>query len=160
MSSENALKVGDLAPDFTLKSHTLEDVTLSSFKGKNVVLLFFPFVNTGVCEKELCSTRDNMSKYEDLNAQVLAISVDSPFAQKLWAEKHNFSFPLLSDFNKEVCRKYGCLFEVFAPGKFDFQGVARRSAFVVDEQGSLKYCEVLEDPGKEPNYEAIQASLK
>ncbi|BBM83192.1 redoxin domain-containing protein [Candidatus Uabimicrobium amorphum] len=159
MTEQNALKVGDVAPDFTLKSHDLEDVTLSSFKGKNVVLLFFPFVNTGVCEKELCYARDNMGKYEELNAQVLAISVDSPFSQKLWVEKHKFSFPLLSDFNKKVSALYGSLFESFVPEKFDFHGVSKRSAFVVDGEGKLKYCEVLENPGQEPNYEAIQQAL-
>jgi peroxiredoxin len=99
-----SLKVGDVAPDFTLKNHDLADVSLSDFKGKNVVLLFFPFVNTAVCEKELCSFRDGLSQYEELDAQVLAVSVDSPFSQKLWVDKHNFSFPLLSDFNKEVSK--------------------------------------------------------
>jgi glutaredoxin-dependent peroxiredoxin len=156
-----SLQVGDKAPDFTLKSSAMEDVTLSSFQGdKNVVILFFPLVNTSVCEKELCSIGDGLSHYSDLNAQVLAISVDSPFSQKLWVEKHNFQFPLLSDFNKEVAQKYGAFYDVFVPGKLDFKGVAKRSAFVVDKEGTIRYAEVLEDAGNEPSYEKIQAALK
>ncbi|MGD8777815.1 MAG: redoxin domain-containing protein [Ignavibacteria bacterium] len=156
-----ALKVGDVAPDFKLKNHNLEEVSLSSFKGEtNVVILFFPFVNTSVCEKELCTTRDGLSHYNSLGAQVLAISVDSPFAQKLWVEKFNFNFPLLSDFNKEVAAKYDAMYEVFVPGKLDLNGVAKRSAFVVDKEGIIRYAEVLENPGDEPNYEAIKEALK
>jgi peroxiredoxin len=155
-----SLKVGEMAPDFSLKSHLLEDVQLSSFKGnKNVVILFFPLVGTAVCEKELCSTRDGMKDYESLDAQVLAISVDSPFAQKLWADRHHFNFLLLSDFNKEVCQKYGSYFDVFVPGKFDYNGVAKRSAFVIDKNGVVQYAEVLDNPGLEPDYTAIQTVL-
>jgi peroxiredoxin len=156
-----SLQIGDKAPDFKLKNHLLEDVSLSDYKDKkNVVLLFFPLVNTGVCEKELCSTRDSMADYEGLNAQVLAISVDSPFSQKLWNDKQKFNFPLLSDFNKEVCQLYGAYFDVFLPGKFDYKGVAKRSAFVIDKNGVIKYIEILATPGEEPNYNAIQDALK
>lgn len=156
-----SVKVGDLAPEFTLKSHLLEDVSLSDYKGKkNVLILFFPLVNTSVCEKELCSTRDGLSQYETLDAQVLAISVDSPFAQKLWADKFKFDFPLLSDFNKTTINAYGAVHEVFVPGKFDYMGVAKRSAFVVDKQGVIRYVEILDNPGLEPDYEKIQEVLK
>jgi len=156
-----SLKVGDVAPDFKLKSHLLEDISLSDYKGKkNVVLLFFPFVNTSVCEKELCSTRDGLSQYESLDAQVLAISVDSPFAQKLWADKFKFDFPLLSDFNKTTINAYGSVHDVFVPGKFDYLGVAKRSAFVIDKAGIIQYVEVLDNPGDEPSYEKIQEVLK
>jgi len=155
------LKVGDKAPLFTLKNHNLEDVSLSNLIGKkNIVILFFPLVNTSVCEKELCSTRDSKKDYEDLDAEVLAISVDSPFALKLWNEKHKFNFNLLSDFNKEVAPAYGAFYDVFAPGKFDYKGVAKRSAFVIDKNGVLQYVEVLENAGDEPNYEAIKETLK
>ncbi len=154
------IMVGAKAPDFKLKSHNLEDISLSDFAGKkNVVVLFFPFVNTATCEKELCSTRDGLSQYEDLDAQVLAISVDSPFSQKLWAEKHKFNFPLLSDFNKETAKKYDAYYDVFVPGKFDYNGVAKRSAFVVDKSGLVQYAEVLENPGDEPDYEKIKEAL-
>lgn len=156
-----SLKVGDIAPEFTLKSHLLEDVSLSDYKGKkNVLILFFPFVNTAVCEKELCSTRDGLSQYETLDAQVLAVSVDSPFAQKLWADKFKFDFPLLSDFNKTMVKAYDAMHDVFVPGKFDYYGVAKRSAFVVDKNGVVQYVEVLENPGLEPNYDNIQEVLK
>ena len=156
-----ALKIGNAAPDFTLKSTNNETITLSNFKGKsNVVILFFPAVGTGVCEKELCSTRDSMKDYENVNAQVFAISVDSPFAQKLWVDKYQFNFPLLSDFNKEVAPKYGSFYELWLPGKWDLKGVAKRSAFVVDKKGVIQYAEVLENAGEEPNYNEIQSILK
>lgn len=153
------LKAGDTAPDFTLRSHDDQIISLNQFRGKNVVILFFPFANTGVCTKEMCSFRDGMDKYNGLNAQVLAISVDSPFSLKLWAEKNNLSFPLLSDFNKETIEKYDTKFDVFAPGKFDYKGVAKRSAFVVDKDGILRYVEVLATAGEEPDYAAIEKVL-
>lgn len=156
-----AIQVGDKAPDFTLFNTNVENISLSDFKEKkNVVLLFFPLVNSSVCEKELCTTRDSLSQYDDLDSQVLAISVDSHFAQKLWNDKHHFTFPLLSDFNKEVSKKYDVLHDVFAPGKFDYNGVSKRSAFVIDKEGTVKYAEVVETPGGEPNYEAIIATLQ
>jgi glutaredoxin-dependent peroxiredoxin len=156
-----SLKVGDAAPSFSLKNTNNESVSLSDFKGKkNVVILFFPAVGTSVCEKELCSTRDGMKDYENLDAQVLAISVDGPFSQKLWADKHQFNFPVLSDFNKEVAPVYGAFYDVWLPGKWDLKGVAKRSAFVVDKKGIIQYAEVLEVAGDEPNYTAIQDTLK
>jgi peroxiredoxin len=156
-----ALNIGDIAPDFTLINPDVEKISLSDYKGKkNVVILFFPMVNSSVCEKELCSTRDGLSQYDDLDAQVLAISVDSHFAQKMWAEKHKFNFPLLSDFNKEVSKKYDALHDVFAPGKLDYNGVSKRSAFVVDKNGVIQYAEVLENPGQEPNYNAVKETLQ
>ncbi len=156
-----AAQVGTPAPDFKLKSHNLEEISLSDYKGKkNVVILFFPLVNTSVCEKELCSTRDGLSQYSDLDAQVLAVSVDSPFAQKLWADKHKFNFPLLSDFNKEVSKTYGAFYDIFLPGQFDYSGVSKRSAFVVDKAGIIRYAEILESAGNEPDYEAIKNVLK
>ncbi len=155
------LNVGDLAPDFTLKSDSFENVTLSSFHGKkNVVLVFFPLINTSPCEKELCAIRDDIESYEQLDAQVLAISVDSSFAHKLWSDQLNFNFPLLSDFNKEVSARYGAQYDIFLPGKFDYHGVAKRSAFVVDKDGIIRYAEVLEDGAYEPNYDAIKVALK
>lgn len=155
-----SVKIGDNYIDFTLKNQRLEEVKLSDYIGKkNVVLLFFPFVNTGVCEKELCQARDDLENYKNLDATIFAISVDSPFAQKLWDEKLKLGYDLLSDFNKEVCRAYGVLDENWLPGKFNFNGVAKRSAFVIDKTGKIRYAEVLDDPGKEPNYEAIKRTL-
>ncbi|MCF8267141.1 MAG: redoxin domain-containing protein [Ignavibacteriales bacterium] len=155
-----SVKVGDKAPDFTIKNHNLENVTLSEQIGKkNIVLLFFPMVNTSVCEKELCSFRDGMKEYENLDAQIYGISVDGPFPQKMWVEKHNFNFPLLSDFNKEVSPMYGAFYDIWVPGKFDLKGVSKRAAFVIDKQGIVRYAEVLESAGNEPDYDKIKATL-
>ena len=155
------LKNGDQAPNFTLKNTNNESVSISDFKGKsNVVVLFFPAVGTGICEKELCSTRDSMKDYESLNAQIVAISVDGPFAQKLWVDKYKFNFPLLSDFNKEVSPAYGAFYDVWLSGKWDLKGVSKRAAFVIDKNGIIKYSEVLENPGEEPNYNSIKETLE
>lgn len=151
------LKIGDKAPEFSLKDENLKEVSISDFKGKsNLLVLFFPLVNTGVCEKELCSIRDGLHKFSSVEAQVLAISVDSSFAHRLWKDKQKFNFPLLSDFNKEVCKAYGAFYDVFAPGALDYRGVAKRSAFVIDKDGILRYAEVLEDASEEPNYGEIK----
>lgn len=155
-----SLKIGDKAPEFSLLSSKVEKVSLNDFAGKNIVLLFFPLANTGVCTKEMCTFRDELKGYENLDAQVLGISVDSPFTLQMWAEKNNYTFPLLSDFNKEVAKSYGALYDVFAPGKLDFHGVAKRSAFVIGKDGNIIYAEVLENAGDEPNYEAIKNSLQ
>jgi peroxiredoxin len=154
-----ALKVGDKAPDFKLFNQDGEPVSLGNYKGKKVVVLFFPAANTGVCTKEMCTFRDDLKEFEKLNAQVLGISVDTHYALKMFHEKNNYNFPLLSDFNKKVINDYGVVLDVFAPGKFDYNKVAKRSAFVVDGNGTLKYVEVLASPGDEPNYEAIKKAL-
>lgn len=154
-----ALKVGDKAPDFTLFNQDGELVSLHDFKGKKVVVLFFPAANTGVCTKEMCTFRDELKVFEDVNAQILGISVDTHFALKMFHEKNNYNFPLLSDFNKKIIAAYDVVLDVFVPGTFDYLGVAKRSAFVVDENGILKYVEVLASPGDEPNYEAIKKVL-
>lgn len=154
-----ALKVGDAAPDFTLINQDGEAVTLSSFKGKKVVLLFFPAANTGVCTKEMCTFRDDLKVFENLNAQVLGVSVDMHFSLKMFQEKNNYNFPLLSDFNKQVIAAYDVVLDVFVPGKFDYKGTAKRAAFVIDENGKLIYTEVLASPGEEPNYEAVKKAL-
>jgi len=155
-----SVQTGDTYKNFTLKNHRFENVTLSDYIGKkNVVLLFFPFVNSGTCEKELCQTRDSLEDYNKLDATVFGISVDSPFAQKLWNEKLNFGFDLLSDFNKEVCKMYDVLDENWLPNKYGYQGVAKRSAFVIDKKGIIRYAEVLDDPGKEPDYQKIKEVL-
>ena len=154
-----ALKVGDKAPDFKLFNQDGEPVSLSDYKGKKVVVLFFPAANTGVCTKEMCTFRDDLKEFEKMDAQVLGISVDTHYSLKMFQEKNNYNFPLLSDFNKKVIIDYDVVLDVFAPGKFDYQKVAKRSAFVVDGTGTLKYVEVLASPGDEPNYEAIKKAL-
>jgi glutaredoxin-dependent peroxiredoxin len=102
-----ALQIGDYAPDFTLVNTGKQEVTLSQYRGKNVLLLFFPFAFTGTCTEELCSVRDNIGDYEGVNAEVIGISVDSPFALKKFKEEYNYNFPLISDFNKIVSITYG-----------------------------------------------------
>jgi glutaredoxin-dependent peroxiredoxin len=151
-----SLKVGDVAPNFNLFSSDKQPVSLSDFKGKNVVLLFFPMAFTGVCTAELCSMRDDIATYQGLNAQILAISVDSPFTLDRFKTDQNLNFPLLSDFNKEVSAAYGSLYETFV---MEMKGVSRRSAFVIDGEGIIRYAEVLESAGDLPNFEAVRATL-
>ena len=152
-----SVQVGQDAPDFTLKNTDMEDVSLSAFKGqKNVVLLFVPLAFTGVCTKELCSVRDNLNRYASLDAEVLGISVDSPFSQKAWKEKEGLNFALLSDFNREVVQAYGAQYD----NLLGFNGVAKRSAFVIDKAGKIRYAEVLESAGDLPNFEQVDATLQ
>lgn len=151
-----ALNIGDTAPDFTLKNSDGEDVALSSFKGRNnVLILFFPLAFTSVCTAELCGVRDDLQKFEKLDAQVLGISVDSFFTLKEFKKAENLNFPLLSDFNKKTAAAYGALYDEF----FGMVGVAKRSAFVVDKDGKLRYAEVLEKASDLPNFKAIEETL-
>lgn len=146
-----SLQVGDKAPDFKLKNTELKEVSLSDFAGKKVVLHFFPLAFTGVCTTQLCTMRDNFGYYEGLNAQVLGVSVDSPFTLAKFKEEQAYQFPLLSDFNKELAGAYGALYEDF----LGLKGIAKRSAFVIDEEGKIIYAEVLEDAGNLPDFAAI-----
>ena len=154
------ITVGDQAPDFTLKSKSgddMNDISLSDYRDeKNVVILFFPLAYTGVCTDEMCSVSGGLAEYDALNAQVLGISVDSPFAQEAWAEKEGITIPLLSDFNKEVSAAYGSQFEDL----IGFKGVAKRSAFVVDKSGVVRFASVSDDPTELPNFDAIKACLQ
>jgi len=151
-----AIKIGDKAPVFTLTSSDLKPASLSDYAGQNVVLLFFPMAFTSVCTEELCSTRDNIATYKGLDAQVLGISVDSPFTLAKFKEDQSLNFPLLSDFNKEVSRNYGSIYEEFVMG---LRGVSKRSAFVIDKEGTVQYAEVLESAGDQPDFKAVQAAL-
>lgn len=146
-----SLQVGDQAPDFKLKSTELKEVSLADFKGKKVVLHFFPLAFTGVCTTQLCTMRDNFGYYEGLNAQVLGVSVDSPFTLGKFKEEQAYQFPLLSDFNKDAAAAYGALYEDF----LGMKGIAKRAAFVIDEEGKIAYAEVLEDAGNLPDFAAI-----
>lgn len=151
-----SLQIGQQAPDFTLHNTDKNKISLSDYKGKNVVLLFFPLAFTGVCTNELCSMRDSMAVYAGLNAEIIAISVDSLFTLDRFKKEHNLDFELLSDFNKEVSSAYDCLYETFV---FDMKGVSKRSAFVIDQAGAIRYAEVLESAGDLPDFEAIKACL-
>ena len=150
------LQIGQPAPDFTLYNTDKQPVTLSSYKGKNVLLLFFPLAFTSVCTAELCSVSDNLKMCESLEAVPLGISVDSLYTLKKFKEEQNLNFDLLSDFNKEVSQAFGSLYEQFG---FGMQGVSKRSAFIIDKSGLVQYAEVLENAGEQPNFNAIQEKL-
>jgi peroxiredoxin len=154
-----ALPVGSKAPDFTLKTKTadgLNDITLSSNFGKrNTVLLFFPLAFTGVCTSELCDVTAGLKGYQDLNADVIAISVDSPFAQEAWAQQEKIALTIVSDLNKTVTNSYDVLFK-------DIAGIgdsAARAAFVIDKDGVIQYAEQTPTPKDLPNFEAVKAKL-
>lgn len=151
-----ALSTGQKAPEFTLFSSDLKEVSLSDYKGKKVVIHFFPMAFTGVCTTQLCTMRDTFGFYEGINAEVLAISVDSPFTLAKFKEENNYQFPLLSDFNKEVSKAYGAYYDEFV---FNLKGVSKRAAFVLDENHDVIYAEVLESAGDLPDFDAIRKVL-
>jgi peroxiredoxin len=150
-----AATVGQKAPDFKLMNDKREEVTLSSQKGHPVVLAFFPAAFTGVCTKELCTFRDSMAKLNSANAQVYGISVDTSFSLAEFKKQQNLNFPLLSDFNKEAIQAYG----VFNPDMIGLKGIAKRSTFVIDKDGVVRYAEILEDARNEPNYDKVFEAL-
>jgi peroxiredoxin len=157
-----ALELGQPAPDFTLNTKTptgVEKVRLSSFRGKNVVLLFYPLAFSSTCTEEMCAVSEGLEQYTSLNAQVLGISVDSPYTQEVFAQKNGITFPQLSDFNREVSAAYGCLYDVLLPGVLDMHGVSKRAAFVIDAEGIIRHIEILQKPGL-PDFAAIQRTLQ
>jgi peroxiredoxin len=151
------IEIGQQAPDFTLYDTTRTKVSLSDLKGNNVLLLFFPQAFSRVCTKELCSVRDNIGLYNNANATVLGISVDSVFTLAQFKEAQQYNFPLLSDFNKEVSAIYGSLYDTWI---LDMKGVSKRSAFVIDKEGIVRYAEVLEQANEEPNFANVEKALK
>ena len=152
-----SVAVGQKAPDFTLVDTTKKPTTLSQFLGKKVVILFYPGAFTGVCEKELCTFRDSLTDYNSLNAQVIGISVDSPFANKGFADKNGIVFPLLSDYSRYVSAQYCGLVNNFA-GLVGLSA-ANRSVFVVNEKGEVTYVWISEVPGVEPPYEEVKKAI-
>ena len=159
-----ALKTGDKAPDFELATKTAEGpkkLKLSAnFGKKNTVLLFFPMAFTSVCTKEMCEVSQGMNAYSSLNAEVWGISGDNPFAQSAWAEKEKITVPLLSDYEHKVARRYGIAYDSFLPQKnLGMSGVAKRSAFVIDKQGIVRYAESSDDPGQLPSFDKIKTAL-
>ena len=152
-----SLQPGQPAPQFTLVSSEKKEVSLSDFKGRKVILHFFPFAFTSVCTTQLCTMRDNFGFYDGLNAQILGISVDSPFTLAKFKEENSYPFPLLSDFNKVVSTAYGALYDEFA---FGLKGVSKRAAFVIDEEQNISYAEVLENAGELPDFNTIAEAVK
>lgn len=151
-----ALKIGDHAPDFSLVDTEKKSHKLSDYRGKNIVLLFFPAAFTGVCTKEMCQTRDELSFYNRLNAQVFGISVDLPFSLGKFKELNNLSFSLLSDFNKEAITAYGNKYDEWIVG---LKGVAKRSAFVIDKEGIVRFAQVLEVAGDFPDLDGVKKTV-
>ncbi len=155
-----ALSVGDKAPDFTLPSsdgEKIDKVTLNDTLGAdNVVLAFFPFAFSSVCSEELCEFRDQLGQFNNMNAKVYGISVDTPFSQTEFSKSQGLNFELLSDFNKDVSAQYGVLYEQLG----NFKGVSKRSVFVVDKQGTVKYSWVSEDPTNKPDLGEVTQALQ
>jgi peroxiredoxin len=151
-----AILVGQQAPDFTLYDSEKNKVSLKGLRGKIVLLLFYPQAFTNVCTKELCDVRDDIARYNGINAQVLGISVDSVFTLVKYKEDQGYNFPLLSDFNKEVSIAYDTIYDEWILG---MKGVSKRSAFVIDREGIVRYAEVLESAQDVPNFEAIHQVL-
>lgn len=150
------VNVGERAPVFTLRAPDKSEVSLEDYQGKNVVLLFFPLAFSSVCTRELCLMRDELSDYNHLNTEVLAISVDSIYTLRRFKEEYAYNFLLLSDFNKEVSRSYGALHEEFSLG---MRGVAKRAVFIIDSEGTIKYKEILENPGEMPDFQRVRETL-
>ena len=151
------IEPGQPAPDFTLYDSIKNKVTLSDQRGYNVLLLFFPLAFTSTCTAELCSVRDNFSFYNNVNAKVFGISVDSLHTLAKYKAEQNLNFTLLSDFNKDVSTLYGSIYEMFG---YNMKGVSKRSAFVIDKDGIVRYAEVLENASEQPNFKNITLTLE
>ena len=151
------IQIGQPSPDFTLYDSTKNKITLSDMKGENVLLLFFPLAFTSTCTAELCSIRDNISFYNNVNAKVFGISVDSLHTLAKFKSEQSLNFTLLSDFNKDVSLLYGSLYEMFS---YNMKGVSKRSAFIIDSEGIVRYVEVLENAGEQPNFKNINLILE
>ncbi|MCL5439636.1 MAG: redoxin domain-containing protein [Thermoplasmataceae archaeon] len=151
------VELNSKAPDFKLIDSNLKQKTLADYKGNKTVLLFFPGAFTGVCTKEMCTFRDSMSKFNNLKAKVVGISVDQPFSLAQFAKENNLNFDLLSDATREVSKKYDSLHHDFVnvPGLT----ASKRSVFILDQNGIVKYKWISENPGVEPNYAEIEKEL-
>jgi len=153
-----SVKEGSKAPNFALLDTDRKMRELKEFMKGNVVLAFYPGAFTSVCTQEMCALRDSLAKMNSLNASVVAVSVNDPFSNKGFAEKNGLSFPLLSDYNRKVVRKYGIVLDDFAGMKG--YSVAKRSVFIIDKTGTIRYRWISDDPGKEPDYGEIEKKLK
>ena len=152
-----AVEVGQAAPDFTLYDTDRNQRRLSEFKGKNVVLAFFPGAFTGACTNEMCTFRDQLDQFNSLNAQVIGITVDPPFAQAAWASQNNVNYPFLSDFNREVVNQYGLAF----PNLAGMEGyvAANRAVLIIDGEGVVRYKWVAPSPPTEPDYDEVMNAV-
>ncbi|MDH7594543.1 MAG: peroxiredoxin [Candidatus Bathyarchaeia archaeon] len=155
---ETKIKIGQKAPDFTLTGTDMKPHGLKDYLSQNVVLAFFPGAFTSVCTKEMCTFRDALARLNSLKAQVIGISVNDPFANKAFAEKNLLNFPLLCDYNREVVKLYDVAMTDFAGLKG--YTVAKRSIFIIDKKGIVRYVWVSENPALEPNYQEIEKTLE
>lgn len=153
-----AINAGDTAPDFELVDTSLKIRTLREFRGKKVVLAFFVAASSPVCEREMCTFRDSWKDLSEMNAQIVAVSNDGPFANKAFAAQHNLEFPVLGDYTSRTIRDY----DVLMPDLLHIKdyNAAKRSVFVIDENGTVTYAWVSDDPLKEPDYDAVRDQLK
>jgi peroxiredoxin len=154
----NQIKLGDRAPGFTLPDTELRQRSLKEFLGRKIVLAFFVGAFTFVCTKEMCEFRDSMARLTDLKAQVIGISVNDPFSNKAFAEKNKLPFPILSDYKRQAIRAYGIETSNF--GGLDGYTVAKRSIFIVDQKGIVRYLWEAENPTLEPDYKEIEDTLE
>jgi len=153
-----AIDVGTQAPDFTLIDQENKPHTLNSHKGRSVVLAFFPAAFSGVCDTEMCDFRDSLAELNSMDADVIGVSVDSRFANKEFATKHNLQFPVLSDYKREVIKQYDVVTENFAG--MDGYTAATRSVFVLDKNGTLQYAWEAPKPPILPDYDEVKRAVK
>ena len=151
------IEVGKKAPDFKLIDKDKNEVTLDSFKGKNLILFFFPMAWTGACTKEMCAVQEDYNMYDGLNTATVGVSVDTLFALKKFAEDNKIVFPLLSDFNKQAIKDYGVIHHDFNWG---YKDVAKRATFVIDKDGIVRFIEILPNIGDFPNMEGIKEAVR
>jgi peroxiredoxin len=154
----NAIKVGDKAPDFTLPDTDLKPRSLKEFLGNKTILAFFVGAFTSVCMKEMCTFRDSMARLTNFKAQIVGIAVTDPFSNKAFAEKNTLSFPILSDYKREVIKTYGIELPDFA-GLAGYT-TAKRAIFILDKDGIVRYVWITDNPAVEPNYIEIEAFLE
>lgn len=150
------IKIGDKAPLFLLMDTERREFTNVNIEGKTTLFLFFPAAFTSTCTNELCEVRDDIARYNQLSVQVFGISTDALFTLKKYKEDQRLNFELLSDYNKEVSRAFGSLYEQF---KYNMKGVSKRSAIIIDKNGIIQYCEILENASDVPNFESIHQKL-
>jgi len=149
--------IGDEAPDFQLPDVDMKMQKLSDYRGKEIVLAFFPAAESPVCTKEMCAFRDSLDVLKNYGAQVIGASVDGPFANKIFAENRHLNFPILSDYKREVINKYGIVMENLGP--LEGYKAAKRSVFIIDRNGKIQYKWISDNPLIEPDYQEVKRAL-
>jgi glutaredoxin-dependent peroxiredoxin len=157
-TSVSVPEIGQEAPDFNLPDVEMKSRSIEEFRGKKLVIAFFPAAESPVCTTEMCVLRDSLAMLKSLGAQVVGISVDSPFANKIFTENRHLNFPILSDYRREVINKYGIVMANLGP--LEGYNAAKRSVFVLDESGLIRYRWISDNPQVEPNYDEIRSALE